>query len=29
MNFTDIEDKALIEAHKRKMRLVDLTSKKY
>jgi cysteinyl-tRNA synthetase len=27
MNFTDIEDKALIEAHKRKMRLVDLTSK--
>jgi cysteinyl-tRNA synthetase len=27
MNFTDIEDKALVEAHKRKMRLVDLTSK--
>ena len=27
MNFTDIEDKALVETHKRKMRLVDLTSK--
>jgi len=26
MNFTDIEDKALIEAYKRKMRLSDLTS---
>jgi len=27
MNFTDIEDKALIEAHKKHVRLADLTSK--